>query len=384
MANVTSNALNDFAKGQLGVLKVALQTQDGALIKYQLGKLKVASELNELCSLVEKGANAQVLAMIDELLAFKVSEKCEFDDECFARLVKWADDNKIAVGKFPREKERLAKLKELDLGGCDLKTLPDEFANLQSLEKLVLSSFDLTHNNEFQEFPKALCGLKNLKELNLEHCDLESLPDEFANLQSLERLKLSNNEFQEFPKALCGLKNLKELDLSSCDLKSLPDEFANLQNLERLDLGLSIFYTSFPNRFQEFPKSINILARLKNLKTLSLMSCGLNSLPNEFANLQSLESLDLSQNEFQEFPKALCELKNLKGLVLSWCGLKSLPDEFANLQSLEKLNLARNKFQEFPEIINKLKNLKEYYTNDIDDDDDDDMYDEYDDDWNKE
>ena len=338
MANVTSNALNDFAKGQLGVLKVALQTQDGALIKYQLGKLKVASELNELCSLVEKGANAQVLAMIDELLAFKVSEKCEFDDECFARLVKWADDNKIAVGKFPREKERLAKLKELDLGGCDLKTLPDEFANLQSLEKLVLSSFDLTHNNEFQEFPKALCGLKNLK----------------------------------------------ELDLSSCDLKSLPDEFANLQNLERLDLGLSIFYTSFPNRFQEFPKSINILARLKNLKTLSLMSCGLNSLPNEFANLQSLESLDLSQNEFQEFPKALCELKNLKGLVLSWCGLKSLPDEFANLQSLEKLNLARNKFQEFPEIINKLKNLKEYYTNDIDDDDDDDMYDEYDDDWNKE
>ena len=114
------------------------------------------------------------------------------------------------------------------------------------------------------------------------------------------------------------------------------------------------------------------------------MSCGLNSLPNEFANLQSLESLDLSQNEFQEFPKALCELKNLKGLVLSWCGLKSLPDEFANLQSLEKLNLARNKFQEFPEIINKLKNLKEYYTNDIDDDDDDDMYDEYDDDWNKE
>lgn len=162
MANVTSNALNDFAKGQLGVLKVALQTQDEALIKYQLNKLKVASELSELCLLVEKGANAQALMMIDVLLAFKVSEECEVDDECFARLVKWADDNKIAADNFPREKERLIKLKELDLlSGCDLKSLPDEFANLQSLEKLNLVC------NKFQEFPKVINELKNLKECNV-------------------------------------------------------------------------------------------------------------------------------------------------------------------------------------------------------------------------
>lgn len=161
MANVTSNALNDFAKGQLGVLKVALQTQDEALIKYQLSKLKVASELSELCALVEKGANAQALAMIDELLAFKVSEECEFDDECFARLVKWADDNRISLDRFPREKERLKNLKELILNGCDLKSLPDEFTNLQSLEKLNLVC------NKFQEFPKVINELKNLKECNV-------------------------------------------------------------------------------------------------------------------------------------------------------------------------------------------------------------------------
>lgn len=164
MANVTSNALNDFAKGQLGVLKVALQTQDETLIKYQLGKLKVASELNELCSLVEKGANAQALAMIDELLAFKVSEKCEFDDECFARLVKWADDNKIAADDFPREKERLKNLKELDLSKCGLNSLPDEFINLQNLEKLDLK------DNKFQEFPKLVDILARLK--NLKECDM--------------------------------------------------------------------------------------------------------------------------------------------------------------------------------------------------------------------
>ena len=164
MTNDNLKTLNDYAKGQLGVLKVALQTQDEALIKYQLGKLKVASELSELCSLVEKGANAQALAMIDELLAFKVSEEGEVDDECFARLVKWADDNKIAADDFPREKERLKNLKELDLSKCGLNSLPDEFINLQNLEKLDLK------DNKFQEFPKLVDILARLK--NLKECDM--------------------------------------------------------------------------------------------------------------------------------------------------------------------------------------------------------------------
>ena len=39
--------------------------------------------------------------------------------------------------------------------------------------------------------------------------------------------------------------------------------------------------------------------------------------------------------------------------------MNSLPDEFVNLQNLEKLNLWGNEFKEFPKVINKLKNLKE-------------------------
>ena len=190
MINDNLKTLNDYAKGQLGVLKVALQTQDETLIKYQLGKLKVASELSELCSLVEKGANAQALMMIDVLLAFKASEKYEVDDECFARLVGWVYGNKIPPFRFfPRERKSLTTLKELNLKSCHLKSLSDELANLQSLEKLNLDY------NKFKEFPKALCGLNNLKELHLNSCGLEYLPDEFANLQSLEKLFLYENKF---------------------------------------------------------------------------------------------------------------------------------------------------------------------------------------------
>ena len=350
MTNDNLKTLNDYAKGQLGVLKVALQTQDETLIKYQLGKLKVASELSELCSLVEKGANAQALAMIDDLLAFKASEKCEVDDECFARLVGWVYGNKIPPFRFfPRERKSLTTLKELNLKSCHLKSLSDELANLQSLEKLFL------YENKFQEVPKALCELKNLTVLHLCEWGLEDLSNEFTNLQSLEELLLISDNLQEVPKALYELKSLKELTFQgSSDFKSLPNEFVNLQSLEKLNLG--------GNNFYEFSKVVDILAKLKNLKELDLSELYLEYLPDEFANLQSLERLNLWNNQFYEFPKIvnmLARLKNLKELNLERCGLISLPDEFVNLQSLERLGLYGNEFYEFPKVINKLKNLKE-------------------------
>ena len=394
--------MNDYTKEQLEILKNAIKAQDAMLMGYQIAKLETNENLSELTALVRSGANAQALAFIDDLLneqsddgyldyLVEQAEKygipskyeclvdCEcFDDESWVdRLIKWADENNISVYNFPQDREEIENLKELDLSDCGLESLPDEFANLQSHEKLYLWS------NKFKEFPKAICKLKNLKELDLSDYGLETLPDEFANLQSLKKLNLSKNYFKEFPKALCGLKNLKELDLSDYGLETLPDEFANLQNLEKLDLK--------DNEFKEFPKAI---CKLKNLK--ELISCEycfaeyndylwLESLPDEFANLQNLEKLNLSRNKFKEFPKAICKLTNLKELDLSGyvysykdidydddydeqlidkhidccCLEEAPPDEFANLQNLEKLNLSGNNFYEYPKVIDKLNNLKE-------------------------
>ena len=72
----------------------------------------------------------------------------------------------------------------------------------------------------------------------------------------------------------------------------------------------------------------------------------LTSLSAEFAKLQSLEDLNLSDNDFDEFPKAICELTGLKDLQMMDCNLKALPDEFANLQNLKGLNLSGNKTRE--------------------------------------
>ncbi len=95
------------------------------------------------------------------------------------KLIAWADECEISPKYFPRDKKALENLKELDLSKCGYRftSLPDELKNLQHLEKLIL-----TNNRYFRGFPKVICKLKNLKELDLNNSALDSLPDEFANL----------------------------------------------------------------------------------------------------------------------------------------------------------------------------------------------------------
>ena len=322
------------------------------------------------------------------------------------KLIAWADECEISPKYFPRDKKALENLKELDLSKCGYRftSLPDELKNLQHLERLIL-----TDKRYFRGFPKVICELINLKELYLSFCSLD-LPNELANLQKLEKLDLSENYLNNFPKVICKLKNLKELDLNNSALDSLPDEFANLQELEKLNLFGAFMY-GLPNSFNEFPKAIckltklkelylgecdftslpnellnlkslerlhlnvsefeeetdkfqdyfKVICKLKNLKELDLDEFNFTYLPDELANLQGLEILKLTINEFSNFPKVVCKLKNLKSLDLSACELTSLPDELENLQKLENLDLGSNAFKDFPKTLCKLKSLKELY-----------------------
>jgi len=96
------------------------------------------------------------------------------DDSWIDRLWKWADENEISdleYGKgyhrewrgFPRDKEKLLKLKELNLTGNSLKELAKEIVNLTNLTTLSLSI------NHFTELPNEIINLTNLTELNLKY-----------------------------------------------------------------------------------------------------------------------------------------------------------------------------------------------------------------------
>lgn len=334
------NAKERANQKQLEVLKIAIQTQDETLIAHQLAKF----DLSEFTNLVQTD-RVRALAHIDAMLL-------QGDDSVFDKLIEWANEREISPSKFPRDKNALKALKELNLSDCGLKTLPQELMYLQGLEELDLSE------NKFQGVvPRVICELKNLKKLSLNDCGLNDLPDEFAKLQGLERLELWRNTFQKAPKALCELKNLKELILNKCGLSSLPDEFANLQGLEELVLGY--------NNFKEFP---NALCGLINLKSLNLANCGLKTLPDTFGVLQKLEKLYLPLNplvcdkwlDSRDLPKVIFKLRNLQELDLCKCNIPSfstLPKEFINLQNLKKsfINSANVCYDDETSVLDKLQ-----------------------------
>ncbi len=133
------------------------------------------------------------------------------------------------------------------------------------------------------------------------------------------------------------------------ELSILPPEIGSLTTLETLDLS--------DNNFTNLPREIS---RLKNLQRIDLSHNRLRALPKEFSRLVNLKSLFLGRNKLKKVPASIGKLISLNELDLSHNTIKYLTITISNLQQLEKLNLAFNEFGTFPlEIFNlaKLKSL---------------------------
>ncbi|KAK9025730.1 hypothetical protein V6N11_038587 [Hibiscus sabdariffa] len=158
-------------------------------------------------------------------------------------------------------------LENLHLCGCSkLQNLPESLLQIKSLETLDLSKTAITtpppfifhmKNLKFLSFrgrkgppsiswatqrlclnsmtlrlPAVLSGLRTLKELYLDDCNLhdEAIPNDICSLSSLESLYLSDNNFITLPTALSQLPRLTFLALTDCErLKSLPELPAGIQ-----------------------------------------------------------------------------------------------------------------------------------------------------------
>ncbi|XP_064470785.1 leucine-rich repeat neuronal protein 3-like isoform X2 [Ornithodoros turicata] len=199
----------------------------------------------------------------------------------------------------------------------------------------------------------------SLKSLSLEHNKIHSLrPYGFARLFNLEALDLSNNNVGFLdPDALDGLEVLSNLSLVSNQLAQLHHRvFHRVPNLRRLSLrGNPLKYVE-PDWF----------TNLDVLEYLDLRDIQAYSLPdNAFALARKLSELDLSDNDFEEVPRALRSARHLEILrinsnPLSALGVKplaamtSLKEIYAtsmmNLMSVEDGTFARMPFLEVLDI----------------------------------
>jgi leucine-rich repeat protein SHOC2 len=151
------------------------------------------------------------------------------------------------------EKARFDRVDKLDLQGCEISTLPESIGSLSSLTSLNL------YNNKLDTLPESLGNLTNLTRLNLGRNQLVTLPDSLNNLSNLTSLFLNDNRIENFPKSLDGLFSLLKLFLKGNMLTELPDSIECLFSLKELYLENNLL-TALPNS----------ISNLENLKELYL------------------------------------------------------------------------------------------------------------------
>ena len=89
----------------------------------------------------------------------------------------------------------LAARARIELNVCQLATLPESFGQLVTLQHLSL------HNNQLTALPESFGQLAALEELNLGSNQLTALAESFGQLAALQTLNLDSNQLAALPES---------------------------------------------------------------------------------------------------------------------------------------------------------------------------------------
>ncbi|KAJ1209562.1 hypothetical protein NDU88_004936 [Pleurodeles waltl] len=231
----------------------------------------------------------------------------------------------------------------LDYSHCSLEQVPKEiFTFEKTLEELYLDA------NQIEELPKQLFNCQSLHKLSLPDNDLTTLPASIANLINLRELDISKNGIQEFPENIKNCKVLTIVEASVNPISKLPDGFSQLLNLTQLYLN-DAFLEFLPANF----------GRLIKLQILELRENQLKMLPKTMNRLTQLERLDLGSNEFTEVPEVLEQLSGLKEFWIDGNRLTFIPGFMGKLKQLTYLDLSKNNIEIIEEGLSECESLQD-------------------------
>ncbi|XP_039400835.1 erbin isoform X2 [Mauremys reevesii] len=231
----------------------------------------------------------------------------------------------------------------LDYSHCSLEQVPKEiFTFEKTLEELYLDA------NQIEELPKQLFNCQSLHKLSLPDNDLTTLPAYIANLINLRELDVSKNGIQEFPENIKNCKVLAIVEASVNPISKLPDGFSQLLNLTQLYLN-DAFLEFLPANF----------GRLTKLQILELRENQLKMLPKTMNRLTQLERLDLGSNEFTEVPEVLEQLSGLKEFWMDGNRLTLIPGLIGSLKQLTYLDVSKNNIEIVEEGVSGCESLQD-------------------------
>ena len=150
-----------------------------------------------------------------------------------------------------------------------------------------------------------------LSHLNLAHNRIDFLPDSlFLECPNLKHLNLYSNCIEEIPNSIRILSDLKWLNIGKiCITVSWFYE-----KIESYSIRSDVSFVA-NNKIKVVPPQIGYLQKLWHLD-MSLNDLTLQSLPNEFFQLASLERLYLSDNSLESISADFGKLQNLQILTL--------------------------------------------------------------------
>nr|XP_044605498.1 leucine-rich repeat-containing protein 40 isoform X5 [Equus asinus] len=199
------------------------------------------------------------------------------------------------------------------------------------LTKLIIS------NNKLQSLTDDLRLLPALTVLDIHDNQLTSLPSAIRELENLQKLNVSHNKLKILPEEITNLRNLKGLYLQHNELTCLPEGFEQLFSLEDLELHVG------ENQIEML--GAEHLKHLNSILVLDLRDNKLKSVPDEITLLQSLERLDLSNNDISSLPYSLGKL-HLKFLALEGNPLRTIRREIINKGTQEVLKYLQSKIKD--------------------------------------
>ncbi|MCM1150735.1 MAG: DUF4458 domain-containing protein [Alistipes sp.] len=213
--------------------------------------------------------------------------------------------------------------------------------------------------NGLRSLPSTIGNLKNLEQMNIANSEIESLPDEMAELTSCTDFELYNcPKMKQFPQVLARMPKLISLNISNNIQWSKEDPEGLKKGLEALGNGaskdeLQLFYCC-QNGVEEMPDSFR---NLKKLGLLDMSQNKISKLPAGGLGEVAPTQLYLDNNEITEFPTTdgrFCMIEDMETFSASYNKLEEFPNIFSSKIKyvINSVNFAANRIAKFPDDFN--------------------------------
>ncbi|XP_057973733.1 disease resistance-like protein DSC1 [Malania oleifera] len=303
------------------------------------GTEKVEAIVLDLHELKEVNFSAKAFATMTNLRLLKIYYKDR--PEGFEYLPRFKTNCKLHISG---SLEFLSnKLRCLYWCGFPFKSIPTKFYP-ENIVELNMSYGCI------KQLWKGAMVLKNLKFVNLSHCqNLRKTPN-FSGVPNLECIILKGCiSLVKIHPSIGTLKRLIILNLKDCKNLRYLVSAIDLESLESLIL-------SGCSKLQIFPK---VSSNIPHLRQLSLQRTSIKELPSSIKYLSGLVLLDLEEcKNLELLPSSICALRSLEILTLSHCSkLAELPEDLGSLECLRELRANSTAINQLPPSIIQLKNL---------------------------